>query len=102
MYLTSVDGTYVFDKADLAKFDDGKVRCLYFSDKPNRVNRKERVAVCYKPEYKTLKRIQVRTGPGSKFGEAGILSAQEKVVVIQEGLLSCDLETVERWMFLHL
>lgn len=65
------------------------------------VEQSERL-VCYKPTYKTLQKVQVRTGPGSKFEECGVIAADTQVFVIQEGLLDCDLKLVHDWMFLHL
>merc|ERR1719483_1199343 len=45
---------------------------------------------------------QVRSGPGSKFEATGVIGANEEVIVIQEGLMECDLKLVENWMKLHL
>jgi hypothetical protein len=102
-YLINIDGAYVFAKSDIADFvNDGKVHSLHFSDSPNRLKRLERVDVCHKPVYQTLKNIQVRTGPGSKFAKSGIVAGQQKVVVIQEGLMECDLSLVQQWKDLHL
>jgi len=102
-YLVNVDGRYVFDKNDIKKFlHDGKAHRLHFRDMPNKVNRIQRKEVCFKPLYKTLKNIQVRSGPGSKFAAAGVVKAQEQIIVVQEGLLECDLGLVREWMQLHL
>lgn len=102
-YLTNVDGKYVFEKRDIKRFlHDGKVHRLIFRDMPNKVNRVQEKEVCYKPVYKTVKKIQVRAGPGSKFEATGVLKAQEQIIVLQEGLLNCDLSLVREWMALHL
>jgi len=85
---------------------DGKVDSKTEKDAPftrqnlNRLD--DRQPVCYKPTYKTLQKIQVRTGPGSKFDASGVIPANAQVFVIQEGLLSCGMELVVEWMSLHL
>jgi len=102
-YLTNVDGKYVFEKSDIKRFlHDGRVHRLIFRDTPNKVNRVQEKEVCYKPVYRTVKKIQVRAGPGSKFEATGVLKAQEQIFVLQEGLLNCDLSLVREWMALHL
>jgi len=102
-YLVNVDGIYVFGLSDIKKFlGDNIVHWLHFRDTPNKVNRAESKEVCYKPLYKTLKNIQVRSGPGSKFEATAVVKAQEQIIVLQEGLLKCDLELVREWMYLHL
>lgn len=104
-YLTNVDGKHVFNFADIFKMkNDGLVHRLHFQETPSKVQRKKhkKTQVCFKPLYKTLKKVQVRSGPGSKFEATGVIGANEEVVVIQEGLLECDLELVENWMQLHL
>jgi len=102
-YLINVDGIYVFGLSDIKKFlGDNIVHWLHFRDTPNKVNRAESKEVCYKPLYKTLKNIQVRSGPGSKFGATAVVKAHEQIIVLQEGLLQCDLELVREWMCLHL
>jgi len=104
-YLTNVDGKHVFNFADIFKMKkDGLVHRLHFQETPSKVQRKKhkKTQVCFKPLYKTLKKVQVRSGPGSKFEATGVIGANEEVVVIQEGLLECDLELVENWMQLHL
>jgi len=95
----------VYTLQDIEKFCDGKTRRLHFSENitdVKRMARTERVPVCYKPQFKTVKKIQVRAGPGSKFPASGILPANTLVVVLQEGLLDCELSLVEDWMKLHL
>lgn len=104
-YLTNVDGKHVFNFSDIFKMKhDGLVHRLHFQETPSKVQRKKhkKTQVCFKPLYKTLKKVQVRSGPGSKFEATGVIGANEEVVVIQEGLLECDLELVENWMQLHL
>lgn len=102
-YLTNVDGKYVFSKADIRVIEcDGKVHKLILSNKPNKIQRVEEKHVCYKPLYTTLKKLQVRSGPGSKFDKTGIVGAGQHVIVIQEGLLKCDLDLVKEWMHSHL
>merc|ERR1719300_1630190 len=85
-------------------YNDGLVHRLHFKKHQSKVQRKKHnpTPVCFKPLYKTLKKVQVRSGPGSKFEATGVIGANEEVVVIQEGLLECDLELVENWMQLHL
>jgi len=101
-YLIAVDGNYVFNKDDLERFDNWEHN-LVFQKTPNSINRSpDRRAVCYKPTYKTVQKIQVRTGPGSKYEKSGVIPANEQVFVIQEGLLSCDLKLVVDWMKTHL
>lgn len=104
LYLINVDGHYVFNKDDVHRFYDNQIHRMLFSNSPQNVavRNAEEVPVCYKPVYKTVKNVQVRTGPGSAFEKAGVISANEEVVVIQEGLLSCDLKLVSEWMRLHL
>jgi len=100
-FLVAVDGKYVFSIEDLA--DDELTHNLVFRKTRQNVNRLgDRRPVCYKPTYKTLQKIQVRTGPGSKFAASGVIPANAQVFVIQEGLLSCDMELVVEWMSLHL
>jgi len=99
-FLIAVDGKYVFNPEDLA--DDEFEHNLVFRKTPQSVNRLERRPVCYKPTYKTVQKIQVRTGPGSKYDPSGVIPANAQVFVIQEGLLSCDMELVVEWMSLHL
>jgi len=100
-FLIAVDGKYVFSKEDLA--DDELEHNLVFRKTRQTVNRLgDRRPVCYKPTYKTVQKIQVRTGPGSKYDASGVIPANSQVFVIQEGLLSCDLELVVDWMSLHL
>jgi len=101
-YLIAVDGNYVFPWDDLNRFYDERQHNLVFQKTPNSVKRVDRRAVCYKPTYKTFQKIQVRTGPGSKYDACGVIPANEQVFVIQEGLLSCDLKLVVEWMALHL
>jgi len=101
-YLIAVDGNYVFHWDDLNRFYDEREHNLVFQKTPNSVKRVDRRAVCYKPTYKTLQKVQVRTGPGSKYDACGVIPANEQVFVIQEGLLSCDLKLVVDWMALHL
>jgi len=101
-YLIAVDGNYVFHWDDLNRFYDEHEHNLVFQKTPNSVKRVDRRAVCYKPTYKTLQKIQVRTGPGSKYDACGVIPANEQVFVIQEGILSCDLKLVVDWMALHL
>lgn len=101
-YLIAVDGNYVFNWDDLNRFWDGCEHNLVFQKTPNSINRSDRRAVCYKPTYKTLQKIQVRTGPGSNYDASGVIPANEQVFVIQEGLLSCNMELVVEWMTLHL
>jgi len=100
-YLITVDGHYVFSWFDLDRFDAGEHN-LVFRKTQNSVKRSDRRAVCYKPTYKSLQKIQVRTGPGSKYEACGVIPANEEVFVIQEGLLSCELPLVVDWMALHL
>lgn len=118
--LIAVDGKYVSVKKDLAEFDVEKEYDLVFrqivvdleaeyfpeldvTEKVDAVeSEKSDRLVCYKPTYKTLQKVQVRTGPGSKFEACGIIKQNEQVIVIQEGLLGCDLELVYEWMALHL
>jgi len=105
MYLTNVDGKYVFEFADISKmYNDGLVHRLHFRETQSKVQRKKHnpTPVCFKPLYKTLKKVQVRSGPGSKFEATGVIGANEEVIVIQEGLMECDLKLVENWMKLHL
>jgi len=99
-FLIAVDGKYVFNPEDLA--DDEFEHNLVFRKTPQSVNRLERRPVCYKPTYKTVQKIQVRTGPGSKYDPSGVIPANAQVFVFQEGLLSCDMELVVEWMSLHL
>jgi len=100
-FLVAVDGKYVFNLEDLA--DDEFQHNLVFRKTRQSVNRLgDRRPVCYKPTYKTLQKIQVRTGPGSKYDASGVIPANAQVFVIQEGLLSCDMELVVEWMSLHL
>jgi len=100
-FLIAVDGKYVFSTEDLA--DDELKHNLVFRKTRQNVNRLgDRRPVCYKPTYKTLQKIQVRTGPGSKYDASGVIPANAQVFVIQEGLLSCDMELVVEWMSLHL
>lgn len=102
-YLINVDGKYVFSKADIRDIEyDGKVHKLILSRKPNKMQRVEEKHVCYKPLYTTLKKLQVRSGPGSKFDKTGIVGSGQHVIVIQEGLLKCDLDLVQEWMHSHL
>lgn len=106
-YLTNVDGKHVWNFDDISEMqNDGGVRRLLFQKTPSKVQRKEhnnnKTQVCFRPLYKTLKKVQVRSGPGSKFEATGVIGANEEVVVIQEGLLECDLGLVESWMQLHL
>jgi len=105
MYLTNVDGKHVFEFADISEmYYDGVMRRLHFRETQSKVQRKKHdpTAVCFKPLYKTLKKVQVRSGPGSKFEATGVIGANEEVIVIQEGLMQCDLKLVEDWMKLHL
>jgi len=105
MYLTNVDGKHVFEFADISEmYYDGVMRRLHFRETQSKVQRKKHnpTAVCFKPLYKTLKKVQVRSGPGSKFEATGVIGANEEVIVIQEGLMQCDLKLVEAWMKLHL
>jgi len=100
-FLVAVDGKYVFNTEDLA--DDELEHNLVFRKTRQTVNRLgDRRPVCYKPTYKTVQKIQVRTGPGSKYDASGVIPADAQVFVIQEGLLSCDMELVVDWMSLHL
>jgi len=106
-YLTNVDGKHVWNFDDISEMqNDGGVRRLLFQKTPSKVQRKKhnnnKTQVCFRPLYKTLKKVQVRAGPGSKFEATGVIGANEEVVVIQEGLLKCDLGLVEDWMQLHL
>merc|ERR1719394_2420080 len=106
-YLTNVDGKHVWNFDDISEMqNDGGVRRLLFQKTPSKVQRKKhnnnKAQVCFRPLYKTLKKVQVRSGPGSKFEATGVIGANEEVVVIQEGLLKCDLGLVEDWMQLHL
>lgn len=104
-YLTNVDGKHVWNLDDISEMqNDGLVHRLHFQETPSKVQRKEdnESQVCFRPLYKTLKKVQVRAGPGSKFEATGVIGANEEVVVIQEGLLECDLGLVEDWMQLHL
>jgi len=104
-YLTNVDGKHVWNFDDISEMqNDGLVHRLHFQETPSKVQRKQdnETQVCFRPLYKTLKKVQVRSGPGSKFEATGVIGANEEVVVIQEGLLECDLELVENWMQLHL
>lgn len=104
-YLTNVDGKHVWNFDDISEMqNDGLVHRLHFQETPSKVQRKEdnESQVCFRPLYKTLKKVQVRSGPGSKFEATGVIGANEEVVVIQEGLLKCDLGLVEDWMQLHL
>jgi len=100
-YLIAVDGHYVFSQDDLNRFNAGEHNLL-FRKAPNSVKRSDRRAVCYRPTYKSLQKIQVRTGPGSKYEACGVIPANEEMFVIQEGLLSCELPLVVDWMTLHL
>jgi len=59
------------------------------------------VDICYKPVYKTLKKLQMRQGPGSKFAAIGVLPANATVRVITEGLNLNDHVLVEEWWRLH-
>jgi len=105
MYLTNVDGKYVFEFADISKmYNDGLVHRLHFRETQSKVQRKKHnpTPVCFKPLYKTLKKVQVRSGPGSKFEATGVIGANEEVIVLQEGLMQCDLKLVKAWMKLHL
>jgi len=105
MYLTNVDGKHVFEFADISEmYYDGVMRRLHFRETQSKVQRKKHnpTAVCFKPLYKTLKKVQVRSGPGSKFEATGVIGANEEVIVIQEGLMQCDLKLVKAWMKLHL
>jgi len=99
-FLIAVDGKYVFNAEDLV--DDGLEHNLVFRKTRQSVKRFDRQPVCYKPTYKTVQRIQVRTGPGSKYDASYIIPANTQVFVIQEGLLSCDLKLVVDWMSVHL
>jgi len=102
-YLTNVDGRYVFEWNDIATLvGDGKAHRLHFKDTPNKVQRTKQAEVCFKPLYKTLKRVQVRSGPGSKFESTGIVGANQQVIVIQQGLMQCTVAQVQEWMQLHL
>lgn len=104
-YLTNVDGKHVWNFDDISEMqNDGLVHRLHFQETPSKVQRKEdnESQVCFRPLYKTLKKVQVRSGPGSKFEATGVIGANEEVVLIQEGLLKCDLGLVEDWMQLHL
>jgi len=106
-YLTNVDGKHVWNFDDISEMqNDGGVRRLLFQKTPSKVQRKKhnnnKTQVCFRPLYKTLKKVQVRAGPGSKFEATGVIGANEEVVVIQEGLLECDLGLVADWMQLHL
>merc|ERR1712007_29884 len=80
------------------------VHRLHFRETQSKVQRKKHnpTPVCFKPLYKTLKKVQVRSGPGSKFEATGVIGADEEIIVIQEGLMECDLKLVENWMKLHL
>jgi len=105
MYLTNVDGKHVFEFADISEmYYDGVMRRLHFRETQSKVQRKKHnpTAVCFKPLYKTLKKVQVRSGPGSKFEATGVIGANEEVIVLQEGLMQCDLKLVKAWMKLHL
>jgi hypothetical protein len=105
MYLTNIDGKYVFEFADISKmYNDGLVHRLHFRETQSKVQRKKHnpTPVCFKPLYKTLKKVQVRSGPGSKFEATGVIGANEEIIVIQEGLMECNLKLVENWMKLHL
>jgi len=99
-FLVAVDGKYVFNTEDLA--DDKLKHNLVFRKTRQNVNRLGTVPVCYKPTYKTVQKVQVRTGPGSKYDASGVIPANTQVFVIQEGLLSCDMKLVVEWMSLHL
>jgi len=104
-YLTNVDGKHVFNFSDIFKMKhDGLVHRLHFQETPSKVQRKKhkKTQVCFKPLYKTLKKVQVRSGPGSKFEATGVIGANEEVIVLQEGLMQCDLKLVKAWMKLHL
>lgn len=102
-YLTNVDGKYVFEFADISKmYGDGLVHRLHFRETQSKVQRKKQSQVCYKPLYKTLKKVQVRSGPGSKFEATGVIGANEEVIVIQDGLMQSDVKLVKKWMELHL
>jgi len=59
------------------------------------------VDICYKPVYKTLKKLQMRRGPGSKFAAIGVLPANATVRVITEGLNLNDHVLVAEWWRLH-
>jgi len=105
MYLTNVDGKHVFEFDDISEmYYDGVMRRLHFRETQSKVQRKKHnpTAVCFKPLYKTLKKVQVRSGPGSKFEATGVIGANEEVIVLQEGLMQCDLKLVKAWMKLHL
>merc|ERR1711879_1100786 len=83
-YLTNVDGRYVFEWNDIATLvGDGKAHRLHFKDTPNKVQRTKQAEVCFKPLYKTLKRVQVRSGPGSKFESTGIVGANQQVISLK-------------------
>jgi len=99
-FLIAVDGKYVFNAQDLAH--DEFEHNLVFRKTRASIKRLERRPVCYKPTYKTLQKIQVRTGPGSKYDASGVIPSNTHVFVIQEGLLSCDMKLVVEWMSLHL
>jgi len=99
-FLIAVDGKYVFDAQDLPH--DEFEHNLVFRKTRTSIKRLERRPVCYKPTYKTLQKIQVRKGPGSKYDATGVIPSNAHVFVIQEGLLSCDMELVVEWMSLHL
>jgi len=59
------------------------------------------VDVCYKPVYKTLKKLQMRKGPGSKFAAIGVVPANATIRVITEGLNLNNHVLVGEWWRLH-
>jgi len=59
------------------------------------------VDVCYKPTFRTLKKLQMRDGPGANFGPVAIIPADTEIRVIAEGLAECTTENLKRWWNLH-
>jgi len=85
--LTSED--YVVDFPELAKYKKTEREQSQFVD------------VCYKPVYKTLKKLQMRSGPGSKFPANGVVPANTLVRVISEGLDARNHKLIKQWWELH-
>jgi len=59
------------------------------------------VDVCYMPVYRTLKKIQMRAGPGSKFPAVCVIPANTTVRVLLEGVDDCSKSLVLKWWSLH-
>lgn len=57
--------------------------------------------VLYKPIYRTLKKLQMRSGPGPKYDSVAVIPAGVEVCVVADGLAECTNEMVQEWWELH-